>query len=222
MLARYNHEAAKWLRVGDDARPRKRMTRRAWAGGSEHFWVYVHEHARERGFHTHLLCVIPPDKATAFREWTLKFFARQIGDPRVHRHAIHFSPSTKKRGFQPYRGRSEADRTARCWHWFRYIIKSLDPRILVLDNQKKAHAAREVFKPWPFVNTAPVHCAKLAGASENIGKNAQDRTDFYSKWDAGDFAHLYDGSELDEYRRRLEEEAHEKEIQQVLRAIQSD
>ena len=220
--SRYNHEAAKWLKVGYSNADRKRMTKRAWAGGSEHFWIYVHEHGRYEGFHTHQLCVVPPDKATAFWQCSLACFARLTGQYRIHPDAVCFSPCTRSRGFEPYRGKNELDGVARCWDWFRYLVKSLGHDWCVPDDQKVLHPARDIFKPYPFVNTAEVHCAKLAGGSENIRKKAQVAAGFRSKHLKGEFDRLYDGSELEERRRRLENEAYEKEMEIIRKTINFD
>jgi hypothetical protein len=222
ILGRYNHEAAKWLKVGYSDADRKRMTKRAWAGGSEHYWIYVHEHGCYEGFHTHQLCVIPPDKATAFWKWSLAAFARLTGQYRIHPDAVWFSPCTRSRGFEPYRGKNELDGVARCWDWFRYLIKSLGHDWYVPDDQKVLHPARDIFKPYPFVKTADVHCAKLAGGSENIRKKAQVAAGFRSKHLKGEFDSLYNGSELEERRRRLEDEAYEKKMDIIRNAINSD
>ena len=165
-LSQYNHEAAKWLRVGDESMPRQRMTRRASAGGSKHHWVYVHEHARDEGFHTHLLCVVPREKANAFWTWSLATLARLTRQPRVHHDAVWFVPCTKQ-GFAPYRARSEADAVARCWDWFRYLSKTARPTVAYKDNDGQWRAARQIFKlNYAYRETAPVHCAQLAGVSE--------------------------------------------------------
>jgi len=54
LLSRYNHEAAKWLKVGvDDGVERSRASRRASGTSAPHVFVYVHENAQEKGFHSH-------------------------------------------------------------------------------------------------------------------------------------------------------------------------
>jgi hypothetical protein len=195
------------------------VTRRASAGGSKHHWVYVHEHARDEGFHTHLLCVIPREKAKAFWTWSLATLARLTRQPRVHHDAVWFVPCTKQ-GFEPYRARSEADAVARCWDWFRYLSKTLAPNVGYKDNDGHLRAAREIFKlNYGYRATAPVHCAKLAGVSESIGWKAQVEAGFFSRLRTGEWDALYDGWELKAYRQRLQEEAQAKEMARVLGAI---
>jgi hypothetical protein len=82
-------------------------------------------------------------------------------------------------------------------------------------------AAREIFKlNYVYRETAPVHCAKLAGVSESIGWMAQVEAGFFSRLQTGEWDALYDGWELKTYRQRLQEEAQAKEMAQVLAAIQ--
>jgi hypothetical protein len=221
LLSRYNHEAAKWLKVGDTGRLRKRLTKRAWGGGSSHFFVYVHEHARDHGFHTHELIHVPRHRAQAFAEWSRLCLARLAGVPAAPEAAVYFSPATKKKGFVPYSGKNEGDEVARCWRWFRYIVKSLHPDHVERDpNGMTVRSAREVFElNESFIETEPVHCRKLAGCSENIAVEAQRKAGFTSKFASGDWHRLYDGFELEECRRRLRDEAAARECDEFLRNL---
>jgi hypothetical protein len=218
ILARYNHEAAKWLRVGDIMAPRRRMTKRAMDGGSPHYFVYVHEHGRDEGLHTHMLCVVPREKAKAFEEWSMGCLARLSGRRRPQPDAIWFSPQTKSRGFESYQS-NQAGKVARSWDWFRYITKSLRPTAGYRDNDGGVVSARDIFKPYAYCETHPVYLAKLAGGSENVGEGAQRAAGFVSKFATGEWDRLYDGSELQERRRRQKEEAEQQEALKVTRDL---
>jgi hypothetical protein len=52
-----------------------------------------------------------------------------------------------------------------------------------------------------FMMPAPVTCSDVFGCSENVGISVQTRACFVSRFDSGDWKHLYKNYELDEYRR---------------------
>jgi hypothetical protein len=117
--------------------------------------------------------------------------------------AAFFSPaSAKHKQFKPYEGKLESFAVNRQWKWFRYISKSVHPNHTVRSaDTGVVRGARDIFQiSNPFVETGPVECTKLAGYSENISPAAQRRAGFVSKFEAGDWTNLYNGSELDEYR----------------------
>lgn len=204
LLSLYNHEAAKWLAVGDgDGVVRSRRARRASGTSAHHVFVYVHEQALEKGFHSHELMCLPVGRAQVFAEWSKQCLARLARCTNPDEAAVFFSPASPKlKKFKPYEGAREEFAIDRQWRWFRYLTKSLDP-----DHRERSsvdgawHVAREVFQIMkPFMATGPVTCRKLAGCSENIGPGAQAREGFVSKFERGEWASLYNGSELDEYR----------------------
>ena len=217
ILSKYNHEAAKWLSIGDgDEVVRSRRSRRASGTSAPHLFVYVHEQAQEKGFHTHELMCLPVGRAQAFAEWSKERLARLSKCARPDEAAVFFSPASKKRRqFSPYQGGLESFAVGRHWQWFRYLTKSLDP-----DHQERSpvdgtwHVARDLFQmKRPFMATGPVTCRKLAGCSESIGPGAQHGAGFVSKFEAGDWAGLYDGSELDDYRAFMVVVAEEERAQ---------
>jgi hypothetical protein len=221
LLPLFNHEASKWLSVGASSRPRKRASARSWEEGSKHIWIYVHEHGRDQGFHTHELMHIPRTKATAFAEWARRCIGRLAGGGSATETAVYITPVTKRRGFQPYDGGNKLAAVSRHWAWFRYLTKTLHP-----DHRERVPgsfieaSARNIFHPdEPFVETEPVSCEKIAGCSENIGKAAQRKAGFKSRFDAGDWQALYEGFELDEYRQRLREEAHAREMAEIMERL---
>lgn len=217
ILSKYNHEAAKWLSIGDgDNVMRSRQSRRASGSSVPHLFVYVHEQAQEKGFHSHELMCLPVRRAQAFAEWSKECLARLSGCASPDEAAVLFSPASKKRRlFRPYEGARESFAVGRHWRWFRYLTKSLDP-----DHRERSpvdgawHVARAVFQMMrPFMATGPVTCRKLTGCSENIGPGAQRRTGFVSQFEAGDWVGLYDGSELDDYRAHMAALAEEERAQ---------
>jgi hypothetical protein len=226
ILSKYNHEAAKWLSVGDgDNVVRSRFSRRSFGTSAPHVFVYVHEQAQEKGFHTHELMCVPLSRAQEFVEWSRDCLARLSGCARADEAAVFFSPaSQKRRKFRPYAGARENFAVDRQWRWFRYLTKSLDP-----DHRERSpidgawHVARDLFQMTkPFMATGPVSCRKLAGCSENIAPGAQRRAGFVSKFEAGDWADLYNGSELDDHRAfmaALAEEELAQASQAQVRAI---
>lgn len=211
ILSKYNHEAAKWLGVGDgDNVVRSRFSRRSFGTSVPHTFVYVHEQAQEKGFHTHELMCVPLSRAQEFAGWSRDCLARLSKCARADEAAVYFSPaSQKRRKFRPYGGARESFAVDRQWRWFRYLTKSLDPAHRERSPIDGAwHVARDIFQMTkPFMATGPVSCRKLAGCSENIGPRAQRRAGFVSKFDSGDWANLYNGSELDEFREALAEAA---------------
>nr|WP_047573959.1 hypothetical protein [Methylobacterium sp. ZNC0032] len=198
LFTAFNHEAAKWLAVGSmPAKVRRRVTKRAEAGGSEHMYVYVHENARSMGFHTHMLAFIPPAKADLFKEWARGCLHRLNGYKGMHEDALHISVNTS---------RSEKQSAEWCWSRFRYLIKTLDPAWRVRDDEGNWVEGREVFKPdRRFIEAGPVHCAQMASGSHNIWTKAQASAGFVSRYRLpGELDRLYDGSELVERRKEIE------------------
>lgn len=204
ILSKYNHEAAKWLSVGEgDNTVRSRFSKRSLGASAPHAFVYVHEQAQEKGFHTHELMYVPLGRAQEFAEWSRDCLARLSGCARADEAAVFFSPaSQKRRKFRPYAGGRESFAVDRQWRWFRYLTKSLDPA-----HRERSpvdggwRVARDIFQMTkPFMATGPVSCRKLAGCSENIGPNAQRLAGFVSKFVRGDWDGLYSGSELEDYR----------------------
>ncbi|QQO18607.1 hypothetical protein JJB98_01085 [Bradyrhizobium diazoefficiens] len=204
ILSKYNHEAAKWLSVGEgDNTVRSRFSKRSSGASVPHAFVYVHEQAQEKGFHTHELMYVPLGRAQEFAEWSRDCLARLSGCASADEAAVFFSPASQKRKkFRPYSGARESFAVDRQWRWFRYLTKSLDPAYRERSPVDGGwHVARDIFQMTkPFMATGPVSCRKLAGCSENIGPGAQRVAGFVSKFERGDWAGLYNGSELEDYR----------------------
>jgi hypothetical protein len=73
LLGKYLNQAQKWAAVGAPRATRQR--RRARTGENFVFrYVYVHENGPQHGFHSHILCTVPPE--TVPRNGTIR--ARQL------------------------------------------------------------------------------------------------------------------------------------------------
>ena len=229
-LSLYNKQAAKWLGVGiGDGAIRSRVSRRVSDRAVPHLYVYVHENAQEKGFHSHELMNVPPGRAQEFVTWSRAYLGQLCGRSDVDERAVFFSPASKVlKQFKPYEGKRESFAVERQWDWFKYITKSLHP-----DHMERSavgagwRQGRDIFGiDRPFMNTPPVRCRKLAGWSEKLGEAAQKRSGFVSKFKSGNWSSLYDGSELDEFRaymvqveEEIRDEAGRAEMQAMLQHI---
>ena len=144
LLSEYLNQAKKWAGVGMVGKPRQRRRERTSEGFTFRF-VYVHENATQRGFHTHILCTVPWSMAKAFAAWsmrTLARLARHNGDKRTVRVVARYA-------------RDEAAAVARCWNSFRYITKQLDPNVGIGWADEPLRQLRAVLKVWPHRTALP-------------------------------------------------------------------
>lgn len=206
LLGRYNHEAAKWLRVGKFNKDALRAGRR-FGHGADFFYVHVHENGGEYGFHTHQLCFVPPAIAKPFTDWSRKGLARLTKQPTISEKAFH----AKFNG-----SRDERQQLARCWGWFRYIVKQLDQNHEILDNEGQWRPATSIFRPWTSHQLKPLPVPVAVRVSHNIGKSQQRAAGFVSRYVTGDWDEMYYGRELDERRERLEEEARRADLEKLI------
>ena len=218
ILSKFNQEAGKWLAVDNTGRRRKNTNARTWGGKSLYVYAYVHECTNERGFHTHELFHAPDGKAKAFSEWAPSRLAELAGLDGLVEDAVFFTPGTKRDGFSPHAARFKKNEVERCWAYFRYLIKNLDPD-MAKEVGGRSGNQRAIFKAETnFVEPPRVHCRKLFGCSENIGIGEQRAAGFVSKFDAGvDWDRLYDDSELAAFQRFVELERQEREVAAALR-----
>jgi hypothetical protein len=209
LLTSFNHEARKWLAVGGFDEETRRCSARALLGGSRHVYAYVHEYAREQGFHTHQLMVVPPEKAERFGSWANACLRRLSGR----------SLDERATCFKFHKPKNEADAVARCWSWFRYATKGLSETLEIADDEGGWRSARDIFKPYPAVNGDPVSCHQIAGGAHAIWTKAQRIAGFRSRFDTGDWERLYDGHELEERRQAIKEEARRQQTEALLRTL---
>jgi hypothetical protein len=69
----------------------------------------------------------PDGKARAFSEWAPYRLAELAGLKDPVADAVFFTPGTKRDGFSPHVARFKKNEVERCWAYFRYLIKNLDP-----------------------------------------------------------------------------------------------
>lgn len=197
VMDEYLNGARKWLRVG--MRPTKRRSENPRTG-VELRYVWVHENAPERGFHSHILIYLPRSLKEKFETWSRAYLKTLIGK--------HFpwKAFRLKWGYE----KVENAQVARAWSWFRYLTKELHPQSMFFwINEKDEHRERllrEIVKPWPYRTNMPVPNMKLTGVSRNIDRGRQEQDGFVSKLSSCDFDQMYDGSELRDWCQRLEDE----------------
>lgn len=208
ILGRYLQVAQKWLRVGTKSRRRRVANART---GTELRYVWVHENAVSRGFHSHVLLHLPFGMKKDFENWSRAYFVKHIG-----RHfpwkAFRLVPSYAK---------TEHDQVRSAWRWFRYLTKQLHPdaKFRWLENRQEYHErnTRDILKPWSPRESPPVPWMKLTGVSHNIGEGCQRSDQFVSRLSQCDFESLYSGYELEERRRRI---LYERRTTELLATLQ--
>lgn len=182
ILGRYLNEASKWVAVRGGPRSPTRQ-------GDELHYVWVHENAPDRGFHTHILMNLPVECRKEFDAWSRSCLVRRC-ETAFHEKAFRVVLS---------RSRSEIDQVGRVWSWFRYLMKQLDPRAglgFFSNNKYSEMAMREIVKPWPIREGLPIRLTKRVGVSHSIGVKAQRKEKFISKLRSGEIGQMYQGSEF--------------------------
>jgi hypothetical protein len=130
-------------------------------------------------------------------------------------HSASISPPSRHPGSQksvvviPGRERSETAALKRRWEWVTYLLKQLPPTVMFGDDLASRQTyvpLREVLKAgrraWPYrPELDDVSCAKLTGSSHNLSRKAQKAAGFRSwlQWSRRD--RLFDGRELDSWRK---------------------
>lgn len=192
VLGRYLNEARKWLGAGNG--PRRRIINDARQGEEMHY-VWVHENAVQRGFHSHVLTCVPEELRIQFEAWSRARLADLC--------KAHF-PWKAFRLVRSY-AKSNEDRVLGAWRWYRYLMKQIDPRAgLRVDDSVEGVSAvglREVLKPWPARKSPPIPRMKLTGVSHSIGEGAQDAERFFSMLNQARLDELYSGREFDDRRQ---------------------
>lgn len=216
ILSKFNQESAKWLKVDSRGRRRKNTEVRTWGGKSLYCYAYIHENTNERAFHTHQLFHAADGKAKAYSEWASCRLAELAGQKGVVPDAVFFTPGTKRDGFSPHISRFKSNEVERCWVYFRYLVKNLDPNLPKYVEGRSSNQ-RAIFKAETnYVEPPPVYCQKLFGCSENIAEGQQKAARFVSKFDSGKWDELYNGSELAEFQLYVQQRLQEAELADVL------
>lgn len=190
LLPSMNKAIHEWLANGSD-RPRYRRGRSYRPVKSTlHQYIYVLERGWQHGLHVHELCVVPPQLQAEFRLFLTNWWQMQACLA-IPKNAVNvkFAHSTNPR--RQYE---------RQQFWFRYLIKTMNPHLAVRDNRGVYRSMVDIMKPlWRWrmkPEILPVGCAQLYGISRSLDKAEQKRVGFRSKFDAGLFEELYDGSEV--------------------------
>src|SRR3569833_419658 len=155
LLCLYLHRAQKWARHGG-------RSRISW----EMHYLYVHENAPGRGFHSHALINLEGVHRQAFDNWSRKSLAVLI-----KRHVrvdafrlIHRRPKTMDAAIQ------------RSWGWFRYVTKQHDDTGGHYERDESGQYSwvplRQVFRLFRARTALPIPPMKLGGASHSIGSTA--------------------------------------------------
>ncbi len=211
LLMRFNHEAAKWLKVGFVLGvERRRLGQRVGVESSEHLYVYVHEWGRRQGLHTHELAFIPPEKKQQFEIWARSCLARLCGRDHIPLQALKITGGNWA---------AEHRRVWLCWNWFRYITKTLDEAYSIRHGGGTAVPVRDIFRPRRFYEGAEVTCAQLASGSRNIWTQAQKEAGFLARVYQPGVVDIYDGAELDERRWALVQAAEDAKQAEFIRGL---
>lgn len=194
ILGKYLHGAQKWLSVG--CKPRKRRVADARTG-TEFRFVWIHENAPDRGFHSHILCHLPIALKKEFETWSRAYLAKLTGKP---------FPWKAFRLVRSY-AKTEHGEVRRAWSWFRYISKQLSTksgyRWYGPDGEIHESSARDIINPWPYRKSLPVPYMKRSGVSHNIGKKRQIEDGFVSPLSRCEFGQLYCPDALNVRRQQL-------------------
>ena len=191
LLSEFLNQAKKWARVGLPGSDRQRRRERT-GEGFEFRYIWVHENGRERGFHSHILCMVPAASVNDFRAWSMKALQRLAGH-RGDRRTVRVIAS---------RERTEQSSIQRAWAWYRYVAKQLDPAVQYGPVDERLRPLREILKLWPHRAALPVQCRQLVGGSRDLWTKAQRDAGFVSKLEFGDLDRIYDGHEMNDWRTR--------------------
>jgi hypothetical protein len=219
VLSEFNARMGKWLKVNGSGRKRKGITSSTFGVPERYFYAFIHEHTRDRGFHTHQLFGVSDGKARAFAERAVKVLKRLTGVSHVPANAVVFTPGTKGEGFVPYLPRFKRNEVERCWIWFKYLAKNLSPHEF-MHAEGKVALQRDIFRiKRVFLPPQPVTCSDLFGCSQNIGVGAQIEAGFVSKVDRGEWENLYNDSDLNEWKFEMAQRRHEQEMASIFANI---
>jgi hypothetical protein len=130
-----------------------------------HHYIYVHENARDRGFHSHLLMYFSPFSAVDrgdFREWARKFFRRRCGQ--LPSRAVRIQ-------FRDYGDREKQVKLQ--WILFRYLCKGLDPRIRDRGEKSRPQPLTKLLRLKP-IPANEVGCGQRCGCSHSLGPAARE------------------------------------------------
>lgn len=201
----WHKEMARWMNNGTD-RFRRRASRKCSPEASQpHYWISVAEYARDRGFHVHVLCVLPKGLKKAFAAKAWDWWGR---------HAKQV-PTKAALDFKCKWPKDQRTQYARHVHLLRYVLKTTAD-VPVLDRYGRQWSLRRVVwaKPndcTPVLVTVP----QLAGICRALSAKAQENEEFFSDFDRRDFSFVYQNWEYGRWEVRMEE----KRMGQLLNSL---
>jgi hypothetical protein len=195
LLSAFNQVAARWVR-----RKAIEWGQPLWEPG----YVYVHEHSRDRGLHTHQLMFAPGIGGLhrKFNEWAQAWLRQRMGAA-YDKDALRLVRRHFKDEFQ---------QVERQWRWVSYILKSVEETWVTDDGLRRPildflHIGPDIRRP-----TWPIACAQRTGISHNLGAKKALNLGFPA-FAVGPCAELIrHGWDLDEYRRRVTEQIARGEV----------
>lgn len=188
LLGKYLERATKWLKVG--SRPRVNAVRAPRKGEQMHY-IYVHENAPQRGFHSHILTYVPPASRRDFANWSNRCLMKLFKHRRpLGREVFRLVP-----GYG-----DEFAQVGNTWRWYRYLMKQLDGnasfKIEDHDEGMRTEPLRKIIKPWRERPTLPIANIKRVGISHSIGETEQNKAGFQSALRASRIENVFSGFEL--------------------------
>lgn len=191
----WHKEMARWMMNGTD-RFRRRASRKCLPEASQqHYWISVAEHARDKGFHVHVLCVLPKGLKKAFVAKAWDWWGRRAKQV----------PAKAALDFECRWPTEQRTQYARHVHLLRYVLKTTAD-VSVLDRNGRQWSLRRAVwaKPndcTPVLVTVP----QLAGICRALNSKAQQDEGFESCFDQRDFSFIYENWEYGMWQARIEQ-----------------
>jgi hypothetical protein len=153
--------------------------------GHRFVWLYVHEVGRRHGFHTHILTAVPDELRDDLRTWMAARMARLSRTGNVPKGAFKIvAPPSDKIGRQ--------------WRYLQYLCKGLGTAEEVVAAVGEEPSVKAASLIWGTAGRpADIQCRKRCGVSNNLGRQARQRSHYESLLERGitDVRQLYAGME---------------------------
>ena len=178
------HEAAKALRY-EFFKHLQEWCEYRMPKGQRFVWLYVHEVGRRHGFHTHILTAIPDELRGEFRAWMAARMAKLSRTGSVPKGAFHIDAPP-------------SDKIGRQWRWLQYFSKGLGTAEEVMASVGEEPSVKAASLIWIQAGRpGNIKCRKRCGVSNNIGRQARQRSHYESLLERGiaDVRQLYAGME---------------------------
>ena len=204
-LPDWHKDLARWMNNGTD-RFRRRASRKCVPETSQpHYWISVAEYARNKGFHVHVLCVLPKGLKEAFVAKAWDWWGR---------HAKQV-PTKAALDFKCKWPKDQRTQFALHVHLLRYVLKTTAD-LPVLDRHGRQWSLRRVVWAKPNDCTpALVTVPQLTGICRALSAKAQADQGFVSEFDERNFEFLYRNWEYGMWKARMEQ----KQMGQFLNSL---